>query len=88
MNNGQKPVGILAIQGDFAMHGEMLDRIGTADELLPVLVNGKSMLLPTMPPSKTRSPRTQRPQTTRRQSGPAGRCQPELIPSRQPTFIT
>ncbi|HLY59550.1 MAG TPA: pyridoxal 5'-phosphate synthase glutaminase subunit PdxT [Terriglobia bacterium] len=28
MNNGQKPVGILALQGDFAMHGKMLDRIG------------------------------------------------------------
>jgi 5'-phosphate synthase pdxT subunit len=25
MNNGQKPVGILAIQGDFAMHAKMLD---------------------------------------------------------------
>ena len=27
MNNGHKPVGILAIQGDFAMHAKMLDRI-------------------------------------------------------------
>ncbi|HEV2175656.1 MAG TPA: pyridoxal 5'-phosphate synthase glutaminase subunit PdxT [Terriglobia bacterium] len=27
-NNGHKPVGILAIQGDFAMHAKMLDRIG------------------------------------------------------------
>jgi 5'-phosphate synthase pdxT subunit len=27
MNNGHKPVGILAIQGDFAMHAQMLDRI-------------------------------------------------------------
>ena len=27
MNNGSKPVGILAIQGDFAMHAKMLDRI-------------------------------------------------------------
>ena len=25
MNNGHKPVGILAIQGDFAMHAKMLD---------------------------------------------------------------
>ncbi|MGD1104052.1 MAG: pyridoxal 5'-phosphate synthase glutaminase subunit PdxT [Terriglobia bacterium] len=25
MNNGQQPVGILAIQGDFAMHAKMLD---------------------------------------------------------------
>ena len=28
MNNGHKPVGILAFQGDFAMHAKMLDRIG------------------------------------------------------------
>ena len=28
MDNGHKIVGILAIQGDFAMHGKMLDRIG------------------------------------------------------------
>lgn len=28
MNNGHKIVGVLAIQGDFAMHGKMLDRIG------------------------------------------------------------
>ncbi len=27
MNNGHKPVGILAIQGDFAMHAKMLERI-------------------------------------------------------------
>jgi 5'-phosphate synthase pdxT subunit len=27
MNNGHRPVGILAIQGDFAMHAKMLDRI-------------------------------------------------------------
>ncbi|MGO8787067.1 MAG: pyridoxal 5'-phosphate synthase glutaminase subunit PdxT [Terriglobia bacterium] len=27
MNNGHKPVGILAIQGDFAMHGKMLDAL-------------------------------------------------------------
>jgi len=27
MNNGHKPVGILAIQGDFAMHGRMLDAL-------------------------------------------------------------
>jgi len=27
MHNGHKPVGILAIQGDFAMHAKMLDRI-------------------------------------------------------------
>jgi 5'-phosphate synthase pdxT subunit len=28
MNNGSKPVGILAVQGDFALHSRMLDRIG------------------------------------------------------------
>lgn len=28
MNNGHKPVGILAVQGDFSMHAKMLDRIG------------------------------------------------------------
>jgi 5'-phosphate synthase pdxT subunit len=28
MNNRHKPVGILAIQGDFAMHGKMLDTLG------------------------------------------------------------
>jgi 5'-phosphate synthase pdxT subunit len=28
MKNGHKPVGILAVQGDFAMHAKMLDRIG------------------------------------------------------------
>jgi pyridoxal 5'-phosphate synthase pdxT subunit len=34
MNNGPKPVGILALQGDFAMHGKMLDRIRTPWELV------------------------------------------------------
>ena len=28
MNNGHKPIGVLAIQGDFAMHAKMLARIG------------------------------------------------------------
>jgi len=28
MNNGHKPIGVLAIQGDFAMHAKMLERIG------------------------------------------------------------
>jgi 5'-phosphate synthase pdxT subunit len=28
MSNGHKPVGILALQGDFALHARMLDRIG------------------------------------------------------------
>jgi len=34
MNNGSKPVGILAIQGDFAMHAKMLDRIAAAWKLV------------------------------------------------------
>jgi len=34
MNNGSKPVGILAIQGDFAMHARMLDRLATAWKLI------------------------------------------------------
>jgi 5'-phosphate synthase pdxT subunit len=28
MNNGHRPIGVLAIQGDFAMHAKMLERIG------------------------------------------------------------
>ena len=34
MNNGRKPVGILAIQGDFAMHAKMLDHIATPWKLV------------------------------------------------------
>jgi 5'-phosphate synthase pdxT subunit len=34
MNNGNKPVGILAIQGDFAMHAKMLDRIAAPWKLV------------------------------------------------------
>lgn len=34
MNNGHKPVGILAIQGDYAMHAKMLDRIATPWKLV------------------------------------------------------
>jgi 5'-phosphate synthase pdxT subunit len=34
MNNGDKPVGILAVQGDFAMHAKMLDRIGAPWRLI------------------------------------------------------
>ncbi len=34
MNNGNKPVGILAIQGDFALHAKMLDRIGAPWKLV------------------------------------------------------
>jgi 5'-phosphate synthase pdxT subunit len=34
MNNGHKPVGILAIQGDYAMHAKMLDRIAAPWKLV------------------------------------------------------
>lgn len=34
MNNGTKPVGILAVQGDFAMHAKMLDRVGAPWKLI------------------------------------------------------
>ncbi len=34
VNNGTKPVGILAIQGDFAMHAKMLARIGAPWKLV------------------------------------------------------
>lgn len=34
MNNGTKPVGILALQGDFAMHAKMLARIGAPWKLV------------------------------------------------------
>jgi 5'-phosphate synthase pdxT subunit len=34
MHNGHKPVGILAIQGDFSMHGKMLDAMGAPWKLV------------------------------------------------------
>jgi 5'-phosphate synthase pdxT subunit len=34
MNNGRKPIGILAIQGDFAMHAKMLDRLAASWKLV------------------------------------------------------
>jgi 5'-phosphate synthase pdxT subunit len=34
MNNGHKRVGILAIQGDFALHAKMLERIGAPYKLV------------------------------------------------------
>jgi len=34
VNNGTKPVGILALQGDFAMHAKMLARIGAPWKLV------------------------------------------------------
>jgi pyridoxal 5'-phosphate synthase pdxT subunit len=34
MHNGHKSVGILAIQGDFAMHAKMLDRLGATWKLV------------------------------------------------------
>ncbi len=33
-NNGPKPVGVLAVQGDFAMHAKMLERIGAPWKLI------------------------------------------------------
>jgi len=33
-NNGHKPVGILAIQGDFGLHAKMLERIGAPWKLI------------------------------------------------------
>ena len=34
MHNGHKPTGILAIQGDFAMHAKMLERMGARYKLV------------------------------------------------------
>lgn len=34
MNNGHKPIGILAVQGDFAMHAKMLDRLAVPWQLV------------------------------------------------------
>jgi 5'-phosphate synthase pdxT subunit len=34
MDNGRKPIGILAIQGDFAMHAKMLERLGAPYKLV------------------------------------------------------
>jgi 5'-phosphate synthase pdxT subunit len=34
MHNGHKPIGVLAIQGDFAMHAKMLERIGAPYKLV------------------------------------------------------
>lgn len=34
MTNGHKPVGILALQGDFEMHAQMLDRLGAPWKLV------------------------------------------------------
>ena len=34
MNNGHKPIGVLAIQGDFALHAKMLERIGAPYRLV------------------------------------------------------
>ena len=33
-NNGKKVVGIVAVQGDFALHAKMLDRIGVPWKLV------------------------------------------------------
>jgi 5'-phosphate synthase pdxT subunit len=34
MDNGHKPIGVLAIQGDFALHAKMLARLGAAYKLV------------------------------------------------------
>jgi 5'-phosphate synthase pdxT subunit len=34
MNNGHKPIGVLAIQGDFALHAKMLERMGESYKLV------------------------------------------------------
>jgi 5'-phosphate synthase pdxT subunit len=34
MDNGHKPIGVLAIQGDFALHVKMLERIGAPHKLV------------------------------------------------------
>jgi 5'-phosphate synthase pdxT subunit len=34
MKNGRKPVGILAVQGDFELHAKMLERLGAAWKLV------------------------------------------------------
>jgi 5'-phosphate synthase pdxT subunit len=34
MNNGHKPIGVLAIQGDFDLHAKMLERIGAPYKLV------------------------------------------------------
>ena len=34
MNNGKRPIGILAVQGDFEKHAQMLERIGAAWKLV------------------------------------------------------
>ena len=46
-NNGKQTVGILAVQGDFAMHARMLDRIGASWTLVkhPSELNGAGALI-------------------------------------------
>jgi len=34
MNNGHKPIGVLAIQGDFGLHAKMLERMGESYRLV------------------------------------------------------
>jgi len=49
MDNGRKPIGILAIQGDFAMHAKMLARIGAPYKLVKhasVLVEVGGLIMP------------------------------------------
>jgi pyridoxal 5'-phosphate synthase pdxT subunit len=46
-SNGHKPVGILAVQGDFAMHGKMIERIGAPWRLVkhPAELSGMGALI-------------------------------------------
>ncbi len=47
MNNGRKPVGILAVQGDFELHAKMLERLGAAWKLVkrPADLSGAAALI-------------------------------------------
>ena len=49
MNDGHKPIGVLAIQGDFAMHAKMLERIGAPYVLVkhaPELAEVGGLIMP------------------------------------------
>jgi pyridoxal 5'-phosphate synthase pdxT subunit len=49
MNNGSKPVGIFAVQGDFELHAKMLERIGAPWKLVkraPELQEVSALIMP------------------------------------------
>jgi 5'-phosphate synthase pdxT subunit len=49
MDNGHKPIGVLAIQGDFALHAKMLERMGAPYKLVkhaPELVEVGGLIMP------------------------------------------